>query len=141
MTMTLHVDIVSAERAIYSGRAEMVVATASLGEMGVAAGHAPLLTALKPGQIRLVLPDNQEAIYYISGGILEVQPDVVTVLADTAERAEDLDEAAAIEAKERAERLLQDKQGEFEYAKAAAELARAVAQLQAIQSLRKKLKI
>jgi F-type H+-transporting ATPase subunit epsilon len=141
MAMTLHVDIVSAERAIFSGRAEMVIATASLGEMGIAAGHAPLLTALKPGQIRLMLPNQEEAIYYISGGILEIQPEIVTVLADTAERAEDLDEAAAMEAKERAERALYDKQGEFDYAKAASELAQAVAQIQAIHALRKKLKV
>ncbi len=138
MAMTIHVNIVSAEKQIFSGRAEMVIATAALGEIGIAPGHAPLLTSLKAGQIRLKLPENKEEVFYVSGGMLEVQPQTVTILADTIERAADLDEAAAIAAKEAAEKALASKQGEFEYSKAAAELAQAVAQIQAIKNLRKK---
>lgn len=138
--MTIHVDIVSAEKQIFSGRAEMVVATAALGEIGIEPRHAPLLTTLQPGQIRLHLPDNKEEIFYVSGGFLEVQPLVVTILADTVERAADLDEAAAIAAKEAAEKAMKNKQSEFEYSKAAAELAKAAAQIQAIKNLRKKRK-
>jgi len=134
--MTIHVDIVSAENEIYSGPAEMVFAPAAMGEVGILPRHAPLLTQLKPGEVRLKLPDGQEEFFYVSGGMLEVQPHIVTVLTDTALRAKDVDEAAALEAKQRAEQAIQDRASEFEYAKAQAELAEAVAQLQAIQKLR-----
>lgn len=136
MAMTIHVDIVSAEEEIFSGPAEMVFATAVMGELGIMPRHAPLLTQLKPGEIRLKTPGGEEQFYYVSGGMLEVQPHVVTVLADTAVRARDLDEAAAIQAKERAEQALRDKTSEFEYAQAQAELAEAAAQLRAIKKLR-----
>jgi F-type H+-transporting ATPase subunit epsilon len=136
MSMTIHVDIVSAENEIFSGPAQMVFAPAIMGEVGILPRHAPLLTQLKPGEVRVKLPDGQEEFFYVSGGMLEVQPHVVTVLSDTALRAKDIDEAAALEAKQRAEESLQDRTSEFEYAKAQAELAEAVAQLQAIQKLR-----
>lgn len=136
MAMTIHVDIVSAEEEIFSGPAEMVFATAVMGELGIMPRHAPLLTQLKPGEVRIKTPDGEEQFYYVSGGMLEVQPHVVTVLADTAVRARDLDEAAAIQAKERAEQALRDKTSEFEYAQAQSELAEAAAQLRAIKKLR-----
>jgi F-type H+-transporting ATPase subunit epsilon len=136
--MTIHVDIVSAEEEIFSGPAEMVFASAVMGEVGILPRHAPLLTQLRPGEVRIKVPDGGEQFFYVSGGMLEVQPHVVTVLADTAVRAKDLDEAAALQAKERAEQTLQDKTSEFEYARAQAELAEAVAQLQAIKKLREK---
>ena len=136
MSMTIHVDIVSAENEIFSGPAQMVFAPAIMGEVGILPRHAPLLTQLKPGEVRVKLPDGQEEFFYVSGGMLEVQPHVVTVLTDTALRAKDIDEAAALEAKQRAEEAIQDRTSEFEYAKAQAELAEAVAQLQAIQKLR-----
>jgi F-type H+-transporting ATPase subunit epsilon len=136
MAMTIHVDIVSAESEIFSGLAEMVFAPAIMGEVGILPRHAPLLTQLKPGEVRLKLPEGQEEIFYVSGGILEVQPHVVTVLSDTALRAKDVDESAALEAKQRAEQMIQDRSSEFEYAKAQVELAEAVAQLHAIQRLR-----
>ncbi len=138
MAMTMHVDIVSAEEEIFSGPAEMLFASGVMGELGILPRHAPLLTQLKPGEIRIRVPDGEEQFYYISGGMLEIQPHVVTVLADTAIRARDLDEAAAIEAKERAEQALKGKASEFEYAKAQSELAEAIAQLQAIKKLRDK---
>ncbi|MCW8902478.1 MULTISPECIES: F0F1 ATP synthase subunit epsilon [Sedimenticola] len=136
MAMTIHVDIVSAEGAIHSGQAEMVYAPGVMGELGIAPRHTPLVTHLKPGDVRV---DNGKEMmhFYVSGGILEVQPHVVTVLADTAVRAADLDEAAAIEAKRRAEEALAGQKEQFEYAKAQAELAEAVAQLRAIEKLRK----
>jgi len=138
MAMMVHVDIVSAEGEIYSGSAEMVYAPAVMGEVGIAPRHAPLVTRLKPGEVR-VDPGGQESMqhFYVSGGIIEVQPHVVTVLADTALRAADLDEAAALEAKRRAEEAISDKSAEFEYAKAQAELAEAMAQLRAIESVRR----
>jgi F-type H+-transporting ATPase subunit epsilon len=136
MAMTIHVDIVSAEGAIHSGKAEMVYAPAELGEVGIAPRHAPMITRLKPGEVRVQNGDDMEYIY-VSGGMLEVQPHVVTVLADTAVRAHDIDEAAAMEAKKRAEEALANRTGEFEYAKAQAELAEAVAQLRAIEKIRK----
>jgi F-type H+-transporting ATPase subunit epsilon len=136
--MTIHVDIVSAEESIYSGLAEMVFAPAVDGEVGIAPRHAQLLTFLNPGEVRVQVKPGQEEFFFISGGILEVQPHVVTVLADTALRAKDLDEAAAIEAKQRAEKMLTDRQSDIDYAKAQAELVQAMAQLQAIQKLRKK---
>jgi F-type H+-transporting ATPase subunit epsilon len=138
MAMTLHVDIVSAEAEIFSGTATMVFAPAEMGEVGIAPRHAPLLTRLKPGEVRIQNQDGQEEMFYVSGGMLEVQPHVVTVLADTAIRAHDLDEAQAQEAKERAEKLLADKAADIDYARAQAELAESVAQLAAIRKLREK---
>jgi F-type H+-transporting ATPase subunit epsilon len=138
MTMTLHVDIVSAEKSIFSGTAEMVFAPAIMGEVGILPRHAPLLTRLKPGEVRVKLPGGEEEFFYVSGGILEIQPHVVTVLADTASRAHDLDEAAALEAKQRAEEALKNQKGEIDYARAQAELAEAVAQLSALKRLKKK---
>lgn len=139
MAMTIHVDIVSAESEIFSGLAEMVFAPAVMGEVGILPSHAPLVTTLKPGEVRVRHPGGEEESFYVSGGMLEVQPHVVTVLSDTALRAHDLDEAAALAAKESAERALQDKQADYDEASARAELAQAAAQLQAIQRLRKKL--
>ncbi len=138
MAMTLHVDIVSAEEEIFSGSATMVFAPAQMGEVGIAPRHSPLITQLRPGEVRIQDQHGEEQSFYVSGGMLEVQPHVVTVLSDTAVRAKDLDEAAALEAKERAEQALHDKQSEFEYAKAQAELAEAVAQLQTLRRLREK---
>ncbi len=138
MTMTIHVDIVSAEKEIYSGQAEMVFAPASEGEVGIAPRHSPLLTHLRPGEVRVKEKDGNEQAFYVSGGVLEVQPYAVTVLSDTAERAENLDEAAALEAKQRAEDAIHNKSAEIDYALAQAELAEAVAQLQAIERLRKR---
>ena len=136
MAMTIHVDIVSAEAEIFSGLAEMVFAPAVMGEVGVLPGHAPLVTSLKPGEVRVRLPGGEEQSFYVSSGMLEIQPHVVTVLSDTAQRASDLDEAAALEAQERAERMLADRQADFDEAQARAELAQAAAQLQAIRRLR-----
>jgi F-type H+-transporting ATPase subunit epsilon len=138
MSMTIHIDIVSAESEIFSGTANMVFAPAEMGEVGIAPRHTPLLTRLKPGEVRVQMEGEEEQFFYVSGGILEIQPHVVTVLADTAIRATDLDEAAAIQAKERAERAMDDKQSDFDYAKAQAELAEAVAQLRTINSIRQK---
>ena len=138
MAMTMHVDIVSAEEEIFSGPSEMVFAPAVMGELGILPRHAPLLTQLKPGEVRLRTGGGEEQFFYVSGGMLEIQPHVVTVLADTALRAKDLDEAKALQAKERAEQALRDKTSEFEYARAQSELAEAVAQLQAIKKLRDK---
>lgn len=138
MAMTLHVDIVSAEAEIFSGTATMVFAPAEMGEVGISPRHAPLLTRLKPGEVRVQTQGGGEESIFVSGGMLEVQPHVVTVLADTAIRAHDLDEAQALEAKERAEKLLADKGANIDYAKAQAELAESVAQLAAIRKLRSK---
>lgn len=134
----IQVDIVSAEKALFSGKAESVVATAVEGEVGILPHHAPMLAELKPGEVRLNLGEGKIEIFYISGGMLEVQPDCVTILADTAERAKDLDEAQALKAQHSAEQLLQEKHTDFDYAKARAELAMAAAQLRAIQKLRDK---
>lgn len=136
MADTIHVDIVSAEGEIFSGPARMVFAPASQGELGIAPRHAPLLTLLKAGEVRVQTPDGQEQFFFVGGGALEVQPKKVTVLADTALRAKDLDEAAALAAKQRAEEALRDKSGEIDLAKAQAELVRAAAQLKMIQRLR-----
>ncbi|MBL1293923.1 MAG: F0F1 ATP synthase subunit epsilon [Thiotrichales bacterium] len=136
MAMTMHVDIVSAEEAIFSGPAEKVFASAIMGEVGILPRHTPFLTQLKPGEVRVVTPDGEENFYYVSGGMLEVQPYTVTVLSDTAVRAHDLDEAAAIQAKEEAERALEDRAAEIDYAQAQIELAQAVAQLSAIRRLK-----
>lgn len=140
MAITTHLDIVSAEREIFSGLAEMVVATGELGEIGIVPGHAPLLTILKPGEIRVTLPEGTEVIYYVSGGMLEVQPYYVTVLADSVERADHIDEAAALAAKSRAEEAIASRNTDMDYSAAAAELARAVAQIRALEKLRKTLK-
>ncbi len=138
MSMTLHVDIVSAEAEIYSGTVTMVFAPAEMGEVGIAPRHAPMLTRLKPGEVRVQTQEGEEQSFFVSGGLLEVQPHVVTVLADTAIRAHDLDEAAALEAKERAEQMLSDKQADIDYARAQAELVESMAQLAAIRKLREK---
>ncbi|CAM2734117.1 F0F1 ATP synthase subunit epsilon [Legionella worsleiensis] len=140
MTITTHLDIVSAEQEIFSGLVEMVVATGELGEIGITPGHAPLLTLLRPGEIRLTIPGGEQEIFYVQGGMLEVQPHRVTVLADVVERAEHLDEAAALAAKAQAEAAMANKGGDLDYSVAAAELARAVAQIRAIQKVRKKIK-
>ncbi|GMR07864.1 MAG: F0F1 ATP synthase subunit epsilon [Gammaproteobacteria bacterium] len=138
MSMTLHVDIVSAEEAIFSGTATMVFAPAEMGEVGIAPRHTPMLTRLRPGEVRVQTQEGEEVSFYVSGGLLEVQPHVVTVLSDTAIRAQDLDEAQAMKAKKHAEHAMRDKQSDMDYAKAQAELAQAVAQLRAIQKIRKK---
>lgn len=137
MAMMIHVDIVSAEGEIHSGQAEMVYAPAVMGEVGIAPRHTPLVTRLKPGEVRVDTGKGEMKHFYVSGGILEVQPHVVTVLADTAIRAHDLDEAAAADAKRRAEEALAGQQADFEYAKAKSELAEAVAQLRTIERIRK----
>lgn len=124
MTRTTHLDIVSAEHEIFSGVVEMVVATGELGEVGITAGHAPLLTVLKPGEVRVTLPGGHQEIYYVQGGMLEIQPNSVTVLADVIERADHLDESAALAAKAQAEAAMSSKGGEMDYSVAAAELAR-----------------
>ena len=137
MAMTVHCDVVSAEKKIYSGLVEMLIATGSEGELGIQLGHAPLLTALKPGAVRIIKQGGEEDVLYVSGGYLEVQPNLVTLLADTAVRAKDVDEAAALQAQKDAEAALANKTGEFEYYRAAAELAEAAAQLRTLQKLRK----
>lgn len=137
MAMTMHLDIVSAEKAIFSGTVEYVAAPAEGGEVGILPRHSEMLCLLKPGEIHIRAAEGEEQIIYVSGGILEVQPHVVTILSDTAERAADLDEAAAQEAKRRAEEDLAERAGEFDYARAQAELAEAVAQLRAIDKLRR----
>lgn len=139
MALTMHVDIVSAEKEIFSGRAEILIAPLSEGEVGILPRHSPLLARLKPGEVRVKTP-TEELQFYVSGGMLEVQPHVVTVLADTAARARDLDEAAAIQAKERAEEALRNRQADLDYAKAQAELAEAIAQLNTIRKIRKQAK-
>lgn len=138
MAMTIHVDIVSAEEQIFSGLAEMVYAPAIMGEVGIAPRHAPMISPLKAGEIRLDMGNNKEEFFFISGGILEVQPHLITVLSDTAIRADDLDEAAALEAKKRAEAALADQSDTVDLAKAKVEMATAAAQIAAIQKLRKK---
>ena len=135
--MTVHLDVVSAEESIFSGRVETIQVTGSEGELGIHPGHAPLITALKPGMVRLVKQHGHEEMIYIAGGMLEVQPGNVTVLADVAVRAEDLDESAAAEAKRRAEEHIANPGSDFDYAEAAAQLAEAVAQLRLIQKMRK----
>jgi len=135
MAMTMHVDIVSAEQQIFSGTAEMVFAPSVNGDVGVLPRHAPLLTIIRPGEVRIKTSEGEE-LFYVSSGILEVQPHCVTVLADTALRAKDIDEAAALEAKQRAEEALKDRKSDIDYAKAQIELAEAMAQLQAIQKIR-----
>ncbi len=138
MTMTVHVDIVSAEKEIYSGLAEMVFAPAELGEVGISPRHAPFITRLNPGEVRIKVTENESYPFYISGGYLEVQPHLVTILADTAIRAKDIDEAAALDAKVRAEEALADKTGKIDYATAQAQLAQAVMQLRTLDRYRKR---
>ncbi len=135
---TIHVDIVSTEQEIFSGEVEMVFAPALLGEIGIAPGHTPLVTQLGPGEVRVRNPDGTEQAFYVSGGMLEVQPRVVTVLSDTAQRAEDLDEAAVLKAKEEAEKAIHEHDAKIDYAAVLAEHAELAAQLRAIQRLRKK---
>lgn len=136
MSMTIHVDIVSAEGEMFSGLGEMVYVPAIMGEVGIAPRHAPFISQIKAGDVRVTNGDKEQH-FYVSGGMLEVQPHVVTILADTAVRAADLDEAAAVEAKRKAEDALENQQSDFEYAKARAELAEAVAQLRTIEKIRK----
>lgn len=135
---TIQVDIVSAEKEIFSGEAQMVFAPALLGEVGIAPGHSPFVTPLGPGEVRVKRPDGREQGFYVSGGMLEVQPTVVTVLSDTAVRAEDLDEAAIVRAREEAERQFHDREAKIDYAMAQAQLAETAAQLQTIQRLRRR---
>jgi F-type H+-transporting ATPase subunit epsilon len=134
----MHCDIVSAEREIFSGRVTMVIATGTLGELGIMPGHAPLLTGIVPGPVRLKMDGGEEEVFFASGGFLEVQPGVVTVLADTALRADDLDEAEAAAAKDQAERELSDQAADFDFSVAAAQLAEAGARLRTLAELRKR---
>ncbi|MEW4365828.1 F0F1 ATP synthase subunit epsilon [Aliikangiella maris] len=138
MPYTFQLDIVSAEKSIFSGTVGSLVAMGDLGELGITPGHAPLLTSLKPGMVKVTDHEGNEEHFYVSGGMLEVQPHVTTILADTAARADHVDEAAAIAAKEAAEAAMADQNSEIEYSKAAVELAEAVAQLRTIQAIRKK---
>jgi len=138
MAMTVHVDIVSAEEEIFSGLAEFVALPGEAGELGILPGHMPLMTRIKPGAVRVKIPNQAEdELVFVAGGLLEVQPGLVTVLADTAIRGRDLDEAKALEAKKKAEEALANHNAEIDYAAAQAELAEAIAQLAAIQRLRK----
>lgn len=137
MAITVHCDIVSTEDSLFSGLVELVVASGELGDLGIAPGHTPLLTKLKPGPVRVIRQDGEEEVIYVSGGFLEVQPHLVTILADTAIRAEELDESVAQEAKAEAERQMKQTSSDFEYARAATQLAEATAQLRALQQARR----
>ncbi len=137
MAMTIHVDVVSAEESIFSGLAEFVVLPGEAGELGILPGHMPLMTRIKPGAVRIKLPGDKEELIFVAGGLLEVQPSLVTVLADTAIRGADLDQAKAMEAKKMAEEAMVNRSSEMDYARAQAELAAAIAQLAAIDRLRK----
>lgn len=137
--MTFHCDIVSAETEIFSGLVELLVAAGAEGDLGVCYGHAPLLTSLHPGPVRIKKQNGEEEIYYVSGGFLEVQPHTVTILADTALRAGDMDEAAALEAQKEAMQALHNTSGDLDYSRAAVQLAEAAAQLRTLQAIRKKL--
>jgi len=137
MGISVHCDIVSAEDEIFSGMVEMIILTGSDGDLGIAPGHAPLITGLAPGPVRLIKQDGEEEIFFVTGGYLEVQPSIVTILTDSAQRASDMDEAAAMEAKHEAEKLLSNRGSEIEYSKAAAQLAEASARLHTIQQLRR----
>ena len=139
MVMTMHCEIASAEEEIFSGSVEQLVAAGSLGDLGIHPGHAPLLTALIPGPVRIIKQHGEEEIYYVSGGFLEVQPGTVNILADTAVRADDIDEANAARAMKEAEEAIQNQAAEMEYAEAAAQLAQAAAQIRSLQQLRKKM--
>lgn len=138
MAMTVQCDIVSAEREIFSGLVEMVIATGSLGDLGINYGHAPLLTGINPGPVRVIKQGGEEEVYYVSGGFLEVQPYHVTILADTALRADDMDEAAALESQQLAQQQLADQSSEIDFQRAAIQLAEASAQLRTLQAIRKK---
>jgi len=139
MAATMTVDIVSAEAEIWTGTAKMLFAPAVMGEVGVMPRHAPLLTKIRPGEVRVINEEDEEEFFYVSGGMLEILPSGVTVLADTAQRAHDLDEAAALEAKEQAEKMLQDRKDDIDYAMAEAQLAQAIEQIEAIRKIKKKL--
>jgi len=136
MAMTIHVDIVSAEQEIWSGPATMVFAPGEMGELGIAPRHTPLLTRLKAGEVRVEDEKGEHESFFISGGIMEIQPHVVTVLSDTAIRADDLDEAAAIEAKQRAEEAMQNKNADMDFAKAKSELVEAAAMVETIKKIK-----
>ena len=136
----MSLDIVSAESNVYSSEVSFVAVTGAQGELGIYPGHTALITQIKPGQVQAVLPGGEDALFFISGGVIEIQPDAITILADTAARADDLDEASASAAKERAEKILSDKQSGVEYSTALTELAEAAAQLRAISQLRQKIK-
>jgi len=138
MGISVHCDIVSAEETLFSGLVELVVAAGAMGDLGIAPGHAPLMTSLNPGPVRVIKQGGEEEVFYVSGGYLEVQPNIVTILSDSAERADDVDEAAAAEAKKEAERILANQSGDFDYSKAASQLAEASARLRAVQQLRRK---
>ncbi|HCS64793.1 MAG TPA: F0F1 ATP synthase subunit epsilon [Cellvibrio sp.] len=138
MAMTIQCDIVSAEREIFSGTVEMVIATGTLGDLGIAYGHAPLLTGINPGPVRLIKQGGAEEVFFVSGGYLEVQPYHVTVLADTALRADDMDEAAALEAQQLAQHQLSEQSKEIDFQRAAAQLAEAAAQLRTLQAIKRK---
>lgn len=139
MSASLQCDIVSADESLFSGSVSMIIATGSLGEMGITPGHAPLLSDLNPGPVRLLKDGGEEEIYYLSGGYIEVQPTSVSILADKAVRAGDIDEAAANEALKLAEQTITNQSGEIDYSKAAAQLAEATAQLRTVDKLRKKM--
>ncbi|MGR6871945.1 F0F1 ATP synthase subunit epsilon [Pseudomonas sp. HK3] len=139
MAMTVHCDIVSAEEAIFSGLVEIVIASGANGELGILPGHAALMTSLEPGPVRVKKQNGEEEIFYVSGGFLEVQPNSVTVLADTALRADNIDEAAALEAKKHAEQALENQSGDFDYSRAASQLAESIAQIRTLQQIREKL--
>lgn len=139
MAMTVHCEIASAEAQIFSGLVEMVIAAGTEGDVGISYGHAPLLTSLQPGPIRIIKQGGEEEIYYVSGGYLEVQPSQISVLADTALRAADMDESAALEAQKQAQQALTNQSGEFDYSRAAVQLAEASAQLRTLQAIRKKM--
>ncbi|MFL2549268.1 MAG: F0F1 ATP synthase subunit epsilon [Gammaproteobacteria bacterium] len=137
---TMHLDIVSAEEEIFSGNVKNIIAAAMMGEVGIYPKHTPMITPLKPGEVKIITEQDEEMLFFISGGVIEVQPEIVTVLADTAIRGEDLDEAKAEESKKRAEEALADKSDNIDAAKALAELAQAAAQLKMIETIRKKAK-
>ena len=136
----MHLDIVSAEEKIFSGNVKNIIAAAMMGEVGIYPKHTPMITPLKPGEVKIITEEDEEKLFFVSGGVIEVQPDIVTVLADTAIRGEDLDEAKAEESKKRAEEALDDKSDNIDAAKALAELAQAAAQLKVIEKIRKKSK-
>jgi len=137
MAMTMHLDIVSAENEIFSGLAEVVIAPAIMGEVGIHARHTPMLTPLKPGEVKVTKQGGEVEFIYVSGGMMEVQPSIVTILSDTAVRAQDLDEAAAMEAKEAAEEAISNREGDIDIAEAQSKLLEAVAQLRMIENFRK----
>lgn len=138
MAATMQCDIVSAEKEIFSGRVAMVIATGTVGELGILPGHAPLLTGIRPGPVTLRFEDGEEDVFFASGGFLEVQPGIVTVLADTALRADDIDEAAAVESRERAERDISEQAADFDFSLATAQLADAAGRQRTLEELRKR---